>query len=198
VVARARREVASKTGYDAKYYGIAYPGGDIPGPGVCTDLVIRALRAGGVDLQMLVHEDRRANLDAYPRLWQPHALDTNIDHRRVANLVCYFRRKGRWLGTSTAAGKGGAWRAGDLVFWELSPGGRLHCGVISDRSGKSGRPLVIHNIGGAAEEDCLTKWKIVGHARWSGSNGGRSGTAPPRAAKRKKPYSFEDDPEAKG
>jgi uncharacterized protein YijF (DUF1287 family) len=204
VVARARREAASKSGYDPKYYGIPYPGGDVPGPGVCTDLVVRALRAGGVDLQKLVHEDRRANLTVYPDLWQPRVLDSSIDHRRVANLMCFFRRKGSWLKTTTGSGAAASWRAGDLVFWELSPGGRLHCGVVSDRSGPSGRPMVIHNLSAAAEEDCLTKWKVIGHARWTAAGpaaaagGGAQPASRPRAAERKKTYSFEDDPEAKG
>jgi uncharacterized protein YijF (DUF1287 family) len=142
-----------------------YPGGDVPGGGVCTDLVVRAFRGGGVDLQKLVHEDMRANFSDYPQKWGLAGPDPNIDHRRVANLICFFRRRGRWLTTSVEVGQLASWRPGDVVFWDLATGGRQHCGVISDRRGRSGLPLVIHNIAGAAEEDCLTRWKVVGHAR---------------------------------
>jgi uncharacterized protein len=159
VVAAARKEVARKAGYDPDYYALEYPGGDVPGGGACTDLVVRALRAAGHDLQKLVHEDKRANPDAYPQLWTRRAADHNIDHRRVPNLMCFMKRKGQWLSASN-------WRPGDIVFWSLGASGRKHCGVISDRKGKSGHPLVLHNISGAAEEDCLRKWGIIGHARY--------------------------------
>lgn len=165
MVEAARSEVAKKAGYDPKYYAIAYPGGDVPGGGACTDLVVRALRAAGHDLQKLVHEDKRSDLNAYPRRWKRHAPDTSIDHRRVPNLVCFFRRRGQWLSTAVA-GPRADWRPGDLVFWKLSARGPQHCGVISDRRGSSGLPMVIHNLGGAAEEDCLNRWKLIGHARY--------------------------------
>ena len=53
--------------YDGSYYSIGYPNGDIPeNIGVCTDVVIRAYRKIGTDLQKLVHEDMAANFDAIP------------------------------------------------------------------------------------------------------------------------------------
>jgi len=53
--------------YDARYLSIPYPNGDVPSNiGVCTDVIIRAYRAIGTDLQKLVHEDMAANFNAYP------------------------------------------------------------------------------------------------------------------------------------
>ncbi len=136
----------------------------MPSGGVCTDLVVRAFRGAGIDLQKQVHEDMGAHFAAYPQLWGAGGPDANIDHRRVPNLMTFLRRQGRWLPTGTTGADAAGWRPGDVVFWDL-PGGLKHCGVISDRPGRSGLPLVIHNIGQAAEEDCLTRWPIIGHGR---------------------------------
>lgn len=166
IVAAARREVARKGGYDSKYLAIKYPGGDVPGGGVCTDLVVRALRGAGYDLQKLIHEDMTANFSEYPQNWELSEPDANIDHRRVPNMTTFFARKGSWLPKSARGGGLAGWKPGDVVFWDLGRGGRMHCGVISDKKAPSGRPLVIHNLTGAAEEDCLTRWKITGHGRY--------------------------------
>ena len=165
MLATARKQVARKAGYDPAYYALKYPGGDVPGGGACTDLVVRALRAAGHDLQRLVHEDKTANSDEYPSIWARHVPDYNIDHRRVPNLMCFMKRKGRWLSTAVK-GPSADWKPGDIVFWSLGASNRKHCGIISDRKGRSGLPQVIHNISGAAEEDCLRKWGIIGHARY--------------------------------
>jgi len=166
IVAAARREVARKGGYDSSYRAIKYPGGDVPGGGVCTDLVLRALRGAGFDLQKLVHEDMKADFSKYPEDWDATRPDPNIDHRRVLNLMCFFRRKAGWLPRSVNGKSLAGWKPGDVVFWDLGRSGRKHCGVISDRKAPSGRPLVIHNLAGAAEEDCLARWKIIGHGRY--------------------------------
>src|SRR6266853_4575606 len=57
--------------YDPAYVHLAYPGGDVPAEtGVCTDEVIRAYRAVGIDLQKEVHEDMAATFAAYIRKWR--------------------------------------------------------------------------------------------------------------------------------
>jgi uncharacterized protein YijF (DUF1287 family) len=148
----------------------------VPDGGACTDLVIRALRGAGVDLQKLVHEDMVAGFRSYPQLWGLSRPDSNIDHRRVPNLMTFFRRRGRWLSTGTRGKDAAGWQAGDVVFWDLGGGGQKHCGIVSDRRADSGLPLVIHNIAGAAEEDVLTRWKVIGHARWIGRESLEGGT----------------------
>jgi len=160
VVEAARDEVRRGVVYDASYFLLSYPGGDVPADrGACTDVVIRALRAIGHDLQRLVHEDVRRRPRAYPRVRRP---DRSIDHRRCSNLVPFLRRHGRTLPVTRDPAD---WRPGDLVFLNL-PGGLAHTGVCSDRRGPTGLPLLIHNAGRAAEEDALGRWDLTGHFRY--------------------------------
>jgi uncharacterized protein len=155
--------------YDSAYVRIPYPNGDVPdGTGVCTDEIIRIYRALNIDLQKEVHEDMVGNFSAYPnqRRWMLAHTDTNIDHRRVPNLMVFFSRQGEVLPTTTRAED---YSPGDLVTWDL--GGNVpHIGIVVDRkSGQSGRYLVVHNIGrGPQMEDVLFKWKITGHFRYFG------------------------------
>jgi len=166
LVAGARSQVGVTVGYDPAYRKLEYPGGDVPQvTGVCCDVVVRALRKQGMDLQQLVHGDMEKNFALYPQKWGLKKADTNIDHRRVPNLMCYFERRG-W---SVPAGTNAAsYRPGDVVTWELGKG-LAHIGVVSDR--KAGTtPLIIHNIGsGAREEDILFSFTITGHYRITGS-----------------------------
>jgi len=139
--------------------------GDVaPNRGVCTDVVIRAYRAIGIDLQVLVHEDMRAHFHLYPRLWGLSRPDTNIDHRRVPNLQRFLERADAKVPTGTTAT---SYLPGDLVTWTL-PGNLPHVGIVSDRHAPlSGNPLIIHNIGaGPAEEDMLFAYPITGHYRY--------------------------------
>jgi uncharacterized protein YijF (DUF1287 family) len=165
VLAAAHAQVGVTRQYDGSYVRLAYPGGDVPADrGVCTDVVIRAYRAAGLDLQKAVHEDMRAHFTAYPKLWGLARPDRNIDHRRVPNLETWARRAGHALPVGTDAA---AYRPGDLVSWRL-PNGLPHIGLVSDRRAPdgSGRPLVVHNIGaGARVEDVLFAWPPVGHFR---------------------------------
>ena len=165
VLAAAHAQVGVTRLYDGRYVRLAYPGGDVPADrGVCTDVVIRAYRAAGLDLQQAVHEDMRRTFAAYPTLWGRSGPDRNIDHRRVPNLETWARRAGHSLPVVTDAS---AYRPGDLVSWRL-PNGLPHIGVVSDRRvpDGSGRPLVVHNIGaGAQVEDVLFAWPPVGHFR---------------------------------
>jgi uncharacterized protein YijF (DUF1287 family) len=161
LVAAAREQVGRTLIYDPRYQKIGYPLGDLPiEHGVCSDVVIRAFRGLGIDLQTLVHEDMKRNFAAYPQSWGLARTDANIDHRRVPNLATYFKRRGMALDP-------GDYRTGDIVTWML-PGNLPHIGIVSDRvDPASGRPLIIHNIGaGAQEEDMLTDYPITGHFRW--------------------------------
>jgi uncharacterized protein len=155
---------ASKVVYDPSYFKIPYPGGDVPaGKGVCTDVVIRVYRLQGIDLQKEVHEDMQENFGKYPHIWLLAKTDTNIDHRRVPNLMVFFRRKGLSLPLSNDVKD---YSPGDIVCWELSKG-TTHIGLVSNRKARSGRFMVVHNIGGGQVlEDVLFDWKIIGHFRY--------------------------------
>ena len=152
--------------YDPEYTVLAYPGGDVPPDrGVCTDVVIRSLRAAGVDLQRLVHEDMKAHFSAYPREWGLAHPDPNIDHRRVPNLATFFTRQGKALPVTAAASD---YLPGDVVSWKL-PGGLAHVGVVVEQlsAADAARHLVVHNIGeGAKMEDVLFAFQITGHFRY--------------------------------
>lgn len=166
LVAAARRQVGVTLTYDPAYSRLAFPGGDVPrAKGVCTDVVIRAYRDSlGLDLQALVNADMKAAWAAYPKRWGLAKPDSNIDHRRVPNLQTFLLRKGAKLPLSSDPTD---WVPGD-VFTSMI-GGRLpHTGIVSDRRGAGGRPLVIHNIGrGAQEEDGLFVYPLTGHYRWT-------------------------------
>ena len=141
ITAAAQAQVGVTTDYDPAYVTLAYPGGDVPArTGVCSDVVVRALR----------------------KAWGLRRPDPNIDHRRVPNLMRYFERKQIALAEKLTSAE--TYFPGDIVAWRLE-GGLFHVGVVSDR--KSGRtPLVIHNIGrGAKEEDVLFAYTVIGHYR---------------------------------
>jgi uncharacterized protein len=159
----ARGQIGVTTSYDPSYVTLTYPGGDVPlNTGVCTDVVVRALRTAGIDLQKEVHEDMKANFSTYPQTWGLKKPDKNIDHRRVPNLMRYFERKHITLAEKWAEPE--TYLPGDIVAWRLD-GGLLHIGVVSvKKSGKT--PLMIHNIGaGAKEENVLFDYTVIGHYR---------------------------------
>lgn len=148
--------------YDPAYFSIDYPNGDVPkGKGVCTDVVIRAYRKLGIDLQKEVHEDMKAHFAQYPQLWGLKKTDKNIDHRRVPNLMKYFERHGTVLKKSKNAAD---YKPGDIVSWNLG-GAITHIGiVVNKRSDDGKRYLISHNIGNGQElSDCLFSYKIIGH-----------------------------------
>jgi len=154
--------------YDGSYRQMDYPGGDVPdNTGVCTDVVIRAYRSLGIDLQELVHEDMTGNFIAYPQLWGLSRPDPNIDHRRVPNLQTFFIRKGTVLTQSTRPAD---YQPGELVTWML-PGNLPHIGIVIDQRSVDGqRPLIIHNIGsGPMIEDVLFDYPISGHFQYRGN-----------------------------
>ena len=152
--------------YDASYFKISYPNGDVPADkGVCTDVVIRAYRKLGIDLQKEVHEDMRVHFSTYPAKWGLKRPDKNIDHRRVPNLMTFFSRYGI---IKAITNKGNDYKAGDIVCWNLG-GAITHIGIVSRKKSADGkRNLIVHNIGaGQVLEDCLFNYKIIGHYRYS-------------------------------
>ena len=162
VIARAAvAQVGVTLFYDPSYQRLDYPAGDVPRErGVCADVVIRALRTIGVDLQVAVHEDMRSHFAAYPPLWGLRRPDRNIDHRRVANLMTFLTRAGKRLGA------GATYEPGDVMAWRLS-NGLLHIGVVAEARAPQGHRLAVHNIGSGAQlEDVLFAFDELGHYRW--------------------------------
>jgi uncharacterized protein YijF (DUF1287 family) len=153
------------TGYDASYVKIDYPAGDVAtDTGVCSDVVVRAFRKAGVDQQKQVHEDIARAWSEYPKKWAANGPDTNIDHRRVLNLMTYFTRQSKSLPISSSRDD---YLPGDVVAWDLG-GGQDHIGIVTNMwSETEKRCLVVHNIGaGARIEDVLFAWTIKGHYRY--------------------------------
>ncbi|QLB40927.1 MULTISPECIES: DUF1287 domain-containing protein [Mannheimia] len=162
LVENARKQIGVTVSYDPQYSKIDFPMGDVPATtGVCTDVVIRAYRLQGLDLQQAVNKDMKSAWEKYPKLWGLKNTDTNIDHRRVPNLETFFSRYGKTLSLTDI----NSFQAGDIVTWRL-PKNLPHIGLVSDKKSADGTPLIIHNIGrGTVEEDILFKYKIVGHYR---------------------------------
>lgn len=153
------------TGYDPSYVALDYPGGDVPEKtGVCSDVVVRAFRKAGIDLQKEVHEDIKAARSEYSTKWGAIGPDRNIDHRRVLNLMTYFRRQGKSLPISNSATD---YQPGDIIAWELTSG-IDHIGIVTNMlSDSEDRYLIVHNIGaGARIEDVMIAWAIKGHYRF--------------------------------
>jgi hypothetical protein len=151
--------------YDPSYYSIAYPNGDIPcGRGVCSDVIIRTYRQIGIDLQKKVHEDMKDHFELYPGIWGLNRTDTNIDHRRVPNLMTFFQRNGIERPVSDDPAD---YIPGDIVCWNLG-GAVTHIGIVVDHKSLDGqRYQVVHNIGaGQVMEDCLFDFRIIGHYQY--------------------------------
>ena len=168
LVAAAEKQAGVTLSYDGAYRRMAYPNGDVPEEtGVCSDVIIRAYRSLGIDLQQRVHEDMKAHFALYPKTWGLTKPDTNIDHRRVPNLQVFFKRHGQSLPVSNHAAD---YLPGDLVTWNLAAPTKTipHIGIVSTRRSADGaRPLIIHNIGsGVQVEDILFAYKITGHYRY--------------------------------
>ena len=164
IVMAAKGQIGKTVIYDGSYQSLEFPGGDVPMErGVCTDVVIRALRAAlDFDLQEEVNTDMKSRFSQYPKIWGLKRTDRNIDHRRVPNLQEFFKGKG-WKLSLTKDPKD--YLPGDLVTCTVA--GRLpHIMIVSDQKSPDGEPLVIHNIGsGAQEEACLFTYPLTGHYR---------------------------------
>ena len=170
LVVQAIEQTKIQVKYEPAYVQIKYPNGDVPAnTGVCTDLVIRAYRGLNIDLQKLVHEDMMKNFAQYPKLWKLKSPDTNIDHRRVPNLMTYFTNKGAKLKISQEADD---YKPGDIVTWNLgnknSVSGITHIGIVLNQKSVDGkRCLIAHNIGGGnVIEDMIFSYTIIGHYRF--------------------------------
>lgn len=164
LAAAAQTQIGVTLAYDPAYVRLAYPGGDVPSDrGVCSDVVVRACRTVGWDLQRLLHEDMTAHFAMYPPRWGLRRPDANIDHRRVANLMTWFDRHG-WSRAITAIPAD--YQAGDIVAWDLGRG-LTHIGVVVHDG--HGQPQIVHNIGqGAQQEAVLFAWPQIGHYRIAG------------------------------
>ena len=165
VIEGAIDQVGKTTGYDPSYQKIDYPNGDVPiETGVCSDVIVRAFRKANIDLQKDVHEDMKSGFSAYPTRWGLSGPDSNIDHRRVANLMTYFTRRAKSLSTGSDSE---TFLPGDIVTWDLGLGSE-HIGMVTNVWYKpSQRYLIVHNIGaGTRMEDVLFSWKITGHYRY--------------------------------
>lgn len=148
IATAAEQQIRTHVIYDGAYRRIAFPGGDVPvDRGACTDVIVRAYRAIGIDLQKSVYEDRRAS---------HKATDTNIDHRRVENLRIFFSHQGASLPITSRSAD---YLPGDVVAWSTPPG--THIGIVV------GPGVVVHSKGrGARREAVLFAWKIIGHYRY--------------------------------
>lgn len=164
IVEGAMVQVREAASYTTGYFRIPYPNGDLPrSKGVCTDVVIRALRHAGYDLQVLIHRDMDRRFSTYPR--RERRPDSNIDHRRCPNQAWFFRTYGTTLTNKVTRETLKHWKPGDIVYWKLDSG-LDHTGILTNRTNDRGEPYVVHNLGRCAEEDVLTAWKIVGHYRF--------------------------------
>ena len=157
LAAVARKQTTNLVIYNPAYTKIVYPMGDVPAYfGVCTDVVVRAYRALGIDLQVLVH---KAGVGSG---------DTNIDHRRVEVLRRFFARSGTSLPNTANAAD---YQPGDLVTYHMPDGwlSKTHIGIVAAETNPRGVPLLIHNRGwGVQAEDWLFAEKITGHFRYAG------------------------------
>jgi len=158
-ISSAKTQVGKTLTYNPEYVRLKFPNGDIPlSKGVCTDVVVRALRGLHIDLQERIYRYKKSHPKLFKGLYYTDKLDPNIDHRRVKNIQAYLAARGYRIK--------GAFKAGDIVVWKL-PGSNLdHIGICSDKLNRHGEPLMIHNVGaGAQEEDVLRVYKIVDHFR---------------------------------
>lgn len=163
-MAAIKRTLIKET-YDGSYRVLKYPGGDVPDSlGVCTDLVIRAYRKVGKDLQKLIHEDMQKAFAEYNKRRKSDRIDRNIDHRRTPNMQTFFTRK---KANKPITQKSEDYLPGDIVFWDVADG---HVGIVVNIKTKDKkRWMIAHNIGAGSEiEDFLFDAPITGHYRWNG------------------------------
>jgi hypothetical protein len=155
LAAAARHETEDLIVYTDKYRDIRFPMGDVPALyGVCTDVVVRAYRALGIDLQVLVHNAKLGTGDS------------SIDHRRVETLRRFFTKYGTSIPVSDFVEE---FLPGDIVTYRRPEGrgSQTHIGIVSDVVAPSGRPMIVHNRGwGPQLEDALLANPMTGHYRF--------------------------------
>ena len=157
LAAVARRQTSHFVFYNSAYMKIGYPMGNMPAYfGVCTDVVVRAYRALGIDLQVQVHKSGAGSGD------------TNIDHRRVEVLRRFFARAGTSLPVTANPAD---YKPGDIVTYYMPNGwlSKTHIAIVAAEKTATGVPLIVHNRGwGVQAEDWLFAEKITGHFRYAG------------------------------
>lgn len=161
----ANAQIGVTVSYDPSYRKLDFPMGDVPKEaGVCSDVVVRAYRAIGVDLQAEVNADMMANFSKYPTKYGLSKPDSNIDHRRVPNLMTYFDRKGR---SKPITKNPTDYLPGDIVAWKF-PRNQTHIGIVSEvLDAATGIPYIYSNSGrGTLKEDILFGYEIIGHYGW--------------------------------
>lgn len=164
LVAGGIAQTAVTSSYDPAYIRLAYPGGDVAAnTGVCTDVVIRAYRQIGIDLQREVHQDMRRNFAVYPKIWGLTKPDHNIDHRRVANLMTFFQRRGAALPVTDNPAD---YLPGDIVSYDLGQKIGLHIAIVTNIRGDNGYKMVHNACCGTKVETIPRDWKINGHYRY--------------------------------
>jgi hypothetical protein len=164
VLLGARKTVAQASRYVADYVALPYPGGDVPrDTGTCADVVVRALRNAGLDLQAALHRDLARRPRAYPMVRR--GADPSIDHRRVRTLLPWFLAHAD-ARSPRLDDPDDPLRPGDVVFMDTLPRrGPDHLGIVSDRPGDHGLPLVINawDVGTVTAELDLLPWVPVTH-----------------------------------
>jgi len=165
LAAQALQRTQVQVTYDDSYYAIDFPNGDIPDEkGNRADLIVRAYRGVGIDLQEDVHADMSANFRPYPQIYGRKQADSNIDHRLVGNLQVFFTRKGQPLAVTDEPFD---YSVGDIVVWRLVNGER-HIGVVvpGPAALKSAK-WIVHNMNASPTwEDRLLDYDVIGHYRY--------------------------------
>lgn len=163
IVDHAKWQTTQDVTYDGSYVKLDYPNGDVASDkGVCTDVIVRAYRAVGIDLQQLIHEDMVYDLKAYNRLYQTEYIDKSIDHRRTQNIQSFLTRQGAKQPVTQV---GSDYHPGDIVFWKTYTG---HVGIVIDEKVPgTNRHYIVHNNGrGPVKQDYLFRLAIIDHYRW--------------------------------
>ncbi|MBX3016657.1 MAG: DUF1287 domain-containing protein [Bdellovibrionaceae bacterium] len=160
LLARARLMVESEIRYVADYVEIPFPEGDVaPDTGVCADVVVRSFREIGIDLQERVNRELKRDFASSPQIWGLEGPDTNIDHRRVPNLMWYFTRE--WSRRPLSEDNQD-YRRCDVVAWDLG-GGVTHIGIVSGVDANGETQLIHHLAEHPQEQAVLRRWRIIGH-----------------------------------
>tara|TARA_R110000751_G_scaffold296396_1_gene405575 strand:+ start:90 stop:674 length:585 start_codon:yes stop_codon:yes gene_type:complete len=148
--------------YDGSYRIIDYPNGDVPANiGVCTDVIIRAYRFIGIDLQELVHKSVKKNHKYYyPNPIPGYGMkpDSNIDHRRVIILKKFLKLHH----PDSELSYTDSYLPGDIIFWD-----NWHIGMLTDKKVKgTDRYYCVHNMGsGPVIEDVYYDEYVLQHFR---------------------------------
>ena len=163
ILAHAKWQATQDVTYDGSYRIIGYPNGDVPANiGVCTDVVIRAFRSVGIDLQQMIYEDLKNDLSYYYPIYSKRGTakaDPNIDHRRV-HIIRKFLNKNY---PESKIKNSEPYLPGDIIVW-----GNWHIGILIDEKiPGTDRYYAVHNMGsGPLKEDVYYDEYDLDHYRW--------------------------------